>query len=82
MHNFAHTCQNNNPFFSPASQQKTLQIWQLNMAIKIFRNFEISNNSNFEICNTTQVRKTNIVKVDNMAISAALYADDVTLLAP
>ena len=30
----------------------------------------------------SQVCETNIVKVANMLIAAALYADDVTLLAP
>ena len=48
-----HTYQNHNPFFFPARQQKKLKIRQLNMAIEVFRNFEVSNNSTFEICNTS-----------------------------
>ena len=54
MHNFVHTYQNHNPFFFPARQQKILKIRQLNMAIEVFRNFEISDDSNFEICNTNE----------------------------
>ena len=39
--------------FSPARQLNTLKIQYLNMMIKILWNFEILNNSIFEICNTT-----------------------------
>ena len=53
MHNFVHTYQNNNLFFSPERWQKTLKNRHINIAIDIFRNFEISDYSSFEICNTT-----------------------------
>ena len=52
LHSFTNTYQNSNPCFSPARWLEKLDIWHLNIAIKILQTFDVSNNSDFEICNT------------------------------